>query len=107
MWPASEKITGVGEAAADGPFDAARQRVWIAQVVLSFVLKERADVPPGGKADAEDVGVPGGVDHLVQLGRIEAIVQANLNWQARHRLRRVKRAAPTEFPVAARDSVFT
>ena len=59
------------------PLDAAGDGILGAEVVLRLVAQERADVARGGKADARDDRVVDLVEELVQLGRVEAVAQAD------------------------------
>ena len=106
MQPAPQVVAGLRAAARNAALDASRQRIRGAGIVFVRVFEERRDIAPRGETDAEDVRVFRGVDHLIELGRIEAALEADLHRQLRQRQRRVERAAAAEFPVGARDRRF-
>src|SRR5262249_25824243 len=100
--PASQIVSGLRAAARDAVRDAAGQWIRSAGIILGRVLEERCDVAPGSEADTEDIWIFRRIHHLIELGRVEAALEADLHRQPGQRHRRVESAAAAEFPIRGR-----
>ena len=76
--PAAQIVARLRDAASDAAGHHPGQGVGGARIVLLGGLKEVAHIAPGGKPDAQHVGVGRGEHHLVQPLGIETILQTDL-----------------------------
>src|SRR5438045_7876830 len=97
------EVARLRRAADDRPLDGAGERVGGAEIVLGFVLEKRSDVTERRRAGTQHVRVLDGVDQLIELRRVEAVLQAQAHGQRGDRRWREERAAAAELPVAVRD----
>ena len=104
--PAAQIVARLRAAARDRVRDLSGERIGRADVVRFSVAEETRHVAPCGKADAERIGILGGVDDLIELGRVEAALEADLHRELGQRRRVIESAAAAEAPVAARNRAF-
>ena len=71
-----QRVPALRDALCDRLLDPARHRVGVALAVLLLVAEERRDIPHGGEADAEHLGILHLVGHLIEELGIEPVLQA-------------------------------
>ena len=112
----ARKVSRLRYAADDGLGDGAGDRVRRTEVVRCRVSEKRAHISERSGAGTQHIRILDLIDQLIQQGRIEAIPQADMHWQAARkaggvevlrstregRRRWVRRVAVSEGPIGAR-----
>jgi hypothetical protein len=89
----AHEVARLRHAAHDRRLDRIAERIGRAHVVGRRVAEERLHVTERGCPDAEHVRIDDRVLQLIELGRIEAVLQADADRQRRHGQRRVEGGA--------------